>query len=146
MPDPGAAPGAGRATPTGSAETAFEVPAYRAVHHAVRAAGGMATAVTMTPAAWAAAVREAAPETVAGLVSELAVAPLPADSRGGAGAVRGLGGPCGWPRSRLTRRIGTLRSRVQRMEADDPGYQQAMRRPLRAEARRRALRDRFLGA
>jgi DNA primase len=126
-------------------ETAFEVPAYRAVHLAVRAAGGVATAVGLGPAAWLAAVRENAPEMVAGLVSELAVAPLPADTeealqRYAQSVVLRVA------EVEVTRVIGTLRSRLQRMDADDPGYLQAFAELNDAETRRRVLRDRFVGA
>jgi DNA primase len=125
-------------------DTAFEVPAYRAVHQAVRAAGGIMTALTLTTAGWTAAVREATPDAVAGLVSELAVAPLPADTqealeRYAESVVLRV---C---EVEATREIGTLRSRLQRMDADDPGYLQAFAELTDAEARRRALRDRFIG-
>jgi DNA primase len=124
--------------------TAFEVPAYRAVHQAIRGAGGVVTAVTLTAAAWTAAVRDCAPDAVSALVSELAVAPLPADSeealeRYATSVVLRVA------EVEVTREIGTLRSRVQRMAADDPGYQQAFTELLAAESRRRALRDRFIG-
>lgn len=124
--------------------TAFEVPAYRAVHQAIRGAGGIATAVTQTAAAWTAAVRDCAPDAVSGLVSELSVAPLPADSeealeRYATSVVLRVA------EVEVTREIGTLRSRVQRMDADDPGYQQAFAELVAAESRRRALRDRFIG-
>ncbi|HET9654906.1 MAG TPA: DNA primase [Kineosporiaceae bacterium] len=125
-------------------ETAFEVPAYRAVQQAVRGAGGIATAVTLTPAAWTAAVRAAAPEAVAQLVSELAVAPLPADSAD-ALARYATSVVLRVAEVQASREIGTLKSRVQRLEADDPGYQQAFTDLLAAEARRRALRERFIG-
>lgn len=126
-------------------EDAFEVPAYRAVHHAIRAAGGMAVAVAADPAAWASAVREAAAEPVARLVTELAVTPLPADTED-ALARYAESVVLRVAEMQMTRRIGTLRSRVQRMEADDPGYQQAFTDLLAAESRRRALRDRVVGA
>ncbi|HET7476711.1 MAG TPA: DNA primase [Dermatophilaceae bacterium] len=54
----------------------FVAAAHRAVYDAVRAAGGPASA--RTTGAWAAAVADAAPATVRGLVSELAVASVPA--------------------------------------------------------------------
>jgi DNA primase len=126
-------------------ETAFEVPAYRAVHHAIRAAGGIATAVRMTPAAWAESVREEAPDTVASLVTQFAVAPLPADTderlrRYAASVVLRVA------EVEVTRQIGTLRSRVQRMDQSDPYLMQALRELTDAEGRRRALRDRITGA
>ncbi|UWX98070.1 DNA primase [Arthrobacter zhaoxinii] len=52
----------------------FTVPAYVAVHDAIRAAGDAGTA----PAAWVERVREELPEPLRGFVSELAVTPLPA--------------------------------------------------------------------
>ncbi|MCQ1987894.1 DNA primase [Arthrobacter sp. zg-Y844] len=52
----------------------FTVPAYVAVHDAIRAAGEAGTA----PAAWVERVREELPEPMRGFVSELAVTPLPA--------------------------------------------------------------------
>ena len=125
-------------------DTAFEVPAYRAVHQAVRGAGGIATALTLSTAAWTAAVRECASETVASLVSELTVAPLPADTAEALGRYA-QSVVLRVAEVEATREIGTLRSRLQRMEADDPGYLQAFAELTDAEARRRALRDRFIG-
>lgn len=125
-------------------DLAFEVPAYRAVHQAVRAAGGIVTAVTLTAAAWAAAVRDCAPEAVAGLISELAVTPLPAGSQEEL-ARYATGLMLRVAEVEVTREIGTLRGRVQRMNPDDPGYQQAFAELLAAEGRRRALRDRIIG-
>ena len=52
----------------------FTVPAYVAVHDAIRAAGDAGTA----PAAWVERVREELPDALRGFVSELAVTPLPA--------------------------------------------------------------------
>jgi len=124
---------------------AFEVPAYRGVHHAVRAAGGIVTAVAMTPVAWAEAVREAAPDAVANLVTELAVAPLPVPEVGEALEWYAVSLILRVAEFQVTRQIGSLKSRVQRLEADDPTYQQAFADLLRAEALRRGLRDRLAG-
>jgi len=123
---------------------AFEVPAYRAVYHAVRASGGIATAVEMSPAAWPDAVREAAPDAVAALVTELAVAPLPV---GGGEALEryAVSLVLRVAEVAVTRQIGSLKSRVQRLDADDPGYRQAFTDLLSAEALRRGLRDRLAG-
>jgi DNA primase len=55
---------------------AFGAPAHRAIHDAIRALGGPSAATTA--AAWAGAVADQAPAAVRPLVSELAVAPLPA--------------------------------------------------------------------
>ena len=52
----------------------FTVPAYVAVHNAIRAAGDAGT----VPAAWVERVREELPDALRGFVSELAVTPLPA--------------------------------------------------------------------
>jgi DNA primase len=125
-------------------ESAFEVPALRAIHLAVRGAGGMATAARLSPQAWAEAVRDEATEAVAALVTELAVAPIPADSdealaRFAASVVLRVA------EVDVSRAIGTLRSRVQRLEPTDPGYQEAFADLLAAEARRRQLRDRISG-
>lgn len=125
-------------------DTAFEVLAHRTVHQAIRAAGGIAAALTLSAAAWTAAVRECAPEVVTGLISELAVAPLPADTpealeRYAQSVVLRVA------EREATGEISTLRSRLQRMDADDPGYLQAFAELTDVEARRRALRERFTG-
>jgi DNA primase len=126
-------------------ETAFEVPAYRAVHEAIHAAGGVARARTLSGTAWAEAVREQAALALAPLVTQLAVTPLPADTdealaRYAESVVLRLA------EVEISRRIGILRSRVQRLDADDPGAAQAFADLLAAETRRRALRDRITGA
>jgi len=63
---------------------AFGAPAYRAVHEAIRAAGGLSSARVLVEASggstgWVGAVIEEAAEPVRSLVTELAVAPLPED-------------------------------------------------------------------
>jgi DNA primase len=55
---------------------AFSAPAHRGVHDAIQAAGGIGAA--SEPGRWAARVSEAASLTVRPLISELAVAPVPA--------------------------------------------------------------------
>ena len=125
-------------------EGAFDVPAYRAVHDAVRAAGGIATARALTPVAWAEAVQEAAPDAVRQLISELTVVPLPADTdealaRYAYTVVLRLA------EVELTRVIGSLRSRTQRLDATDPEAIRALADLMAADARRRALRDRING-
>ncbi|MDO8108086.1 DNA primase [Isoptericola sp. b441] len=117
---------------------AFTVPALRAVHEAIRAAGGVAAA--SDPVAWLDAVREEAASTVAPLVAELAVTPLPedrADAIGGyvGGVVRRL------VELGLTRRIADARGRLQRMAPDDEGYAEAFARLIALEGLRRALRS-----
>ncbi|WGW13382.1 DNA primase [Saxibacter everestensis] len=59
----------------------FRSPAHRAVHDAIRAAGGLA-AGQQSPSAWPEKVRTAASEVVSNLVGELAVRPLPTDDEG----------------------------------------------------------------
>jgi DNA primase len=125
-------------------ETAFEVPAYRAVHQAIIAAGGVSKGREMSGTAWAEAVHEQAPLAVAPLVTQLAVTPLPADTddaltRYAESVVLRLA------EVEVTRRIGVMRSRVQRLDPDDVAAAQAFSDLLVAEASRRALRDRITG-
>jgi DNA primase len=122
---------------------AFRVPAYRAVHDAVRAAGGMSVAAGLSGPAWVVAVQENAPDAVEGLITELAVAPLPADreealARYAASVVLRVA------EMDVIRRIGDLRSRVQRMGADEAAAG-AFAELLAAETERRTLRDRING-
>jgi DNA primase len=123
---------------------AFRVPAYRAVHDAVRAAGGMSVAAGLAGPAWVKAVQENAPDAVESLITELAVAPLPADreealARYAASVVLRVA------EMDVIRRIGDLRSRVQRMGADDAAAG-AFAELMAAETERRTLRDRINGA
>ncbi len=129
---------------------ALAAPAHRAVVDGVRAAGGPRTDVSH--AAWLSAVADAAPQTVRGLVSELAVAPLPTR----------FDPATGLPERRyvdsllvrvqevaLTRRIGDAMSAMRRMAAD-PGADPAAARSLGAELqdlqrRRAALREGLTG-
>jgi DNA primase len=125
-------------------ESTFEVPAYRAVHHAIQAAGGIAQARAMTGTAWAEAVRDEAPSTVAPLVTQLAVTPLPADTdealaRYAASVVLRLA------EVEVSRRVGVMRSRVQRLEASDPAAGEAFAELLAMESQRRALKERITG-
>jgi DNA primase len=121
-------------------DDAFTLPAHRAVHDAIRAAGGTAAA-TGAGGGWAGAVREAAPAAVAGLVTELAVSPLPEDRASGLvayaqgilAAFRELG---------LTRQIATERGRLERTDPGDPGYRSLFEGLVALEERRRALRER----
>jgi DNA primase len=123
-------------------EDAFGVPAWRAVHDAVRAAGGVAAGREVGGGRWVEAVVEQAPETVAPLVTELAVAPVPEDRESVIGAyvadvaraLVDLG---------LTRRIADAKSRLQRLdqEKDPAAYQQAFSDLLAIEQQRRTLRE-----
>ncbi|MBL8929275.1 MAG: DNA primase [Kineosporiaceae bacterium] len=121
-------------------ENAFEVPAYRAVHHAVRSAGGMSAARTMSVHAWLDRVREEAPSVIHSLITEMAVAPVPSDgeerlARYAADLVIRVA------EVDISRVISNLRSQVQRMSQDDPAHAEAYLELLAAETRRRALRD-----
>jgi len=123
-------------------EDAFAVPAWRAVHAAIRAAGGVREGVRLGPGHWVEAVVEQAAEPVRALVTELAVAPLPEDREdvvGGyvAGVVRGL------VDLGLTRRVADAKSRLQRLDpaADLAAYQEAFAALLALEAERRTLRE-----
>jgi DNA primase len=123
---------------------AFQVPAFRAVHDAIRAAGGMSVAAGLEGPAWVEAVRTNAPDTVEPLVTQLAVAPLPTDTdealeRYAASVVLRV------VELDVNRRIGDLRSKVQRLTGEEDGSA-AFTELLAAEARRRSLRDRINGA
>ena len=128
----------------GLGDSAFEVPAYRSVHLAIKAAGGIAKARTMSGTAWMEAVLEEAPSRVGPLVTQLAVTPLPADSdealaRYAVSVVLRLA------EVEVSRQMGVLRSRVQRLDADDPAAGQAFAELLAVEAQRRTLRERISG-
>ncbi|MCG2799661.1 MAG: DNA primase, partial [Cellulomonas sp.] len=122
------------------ASDTFAAPAHRAVHEAVRAAGGVATGHGLDAAAWVAAVAEEAAEPVRSLVTELAVAPMPADREEAmAEYVRGV-------TNRLveigfTRRIADLRGRLQRTAPSDPEYGPVFAELVAVEGRRRLLRE-----
>jgi DNA primase len=125
-------------------EDAFEVSAYRAVFQAVRTAGGIATARTLSGTAWIEAVHEQAPPALTPLVTQLAVTPLPADTDEGL-ARYAVSVVLRLAEVELSRRIGALHSRVQRLEADDPATGEAFAELLAAETRRRTLRERITG-
>jgi len=123
---------------------AFSVPALRAVHEAIRAAGGAgAVAEANGENAWLERVREEAAGPVSGLVTELAVTPLPEDRpdaledyvRGVVNGLVDLG---------LTRQVADARGRLQRMdpEKDADVYQAAFAELVALEGTRRALRSR----
>jgi len=121
---------------------AFAVPAWRAVHDAIRAAGGATAGRTVSGSAWVSAVVEQAGEAVAGLVQQLAVAPLPEDREDMIGryvadvvrALQDLG---------LTRSIADAKSRLLRTDpgADPDGYRAAFQALLTLETERRTLRE-----
>jgi DNA primase len=128
------------------ASDAFAALAYRAVHEAVRAAGGVAAARAAQVAAggsatgWVGMVSEQAAEPVRALVTELAVAPLPEDRpeslpnyvRGVVMSLIEIG---------YTRHIAELRGRLQRMDPAAEGYRAAYAELVEVEGRRRMLRE-----
>lgn len=117
----------------------FAVPALRAVHEAVRAAGGLG-AVGQDVAAWVERVREEAAIPVAGLVAELAVSPLPQDREDALEEyVNGL--LVALVDVGLTRQIAAARGRLQRMEPTDEAYRQTFEDLVALEGRRRAMRE-----
>jgi len=118
---------------------AFSAPAYRAVHDAIRSAGGMATAVTLSGTAWIARVRDQAPASVLPVIDELAVAPLPQDQSDHLGwqAVSMI---LGVAEQALVRQRAELHGRLQRSaEADSLAI---LARLQETEARMREIRDR----
>lgn len=123
-------------------DDAFSVPAWQAVHAAIRAAGGVREGNTLGAGHWVEAVAEQAAEPVRALVTQLAVAPLPEDREnvvGGyvSGVVRGL------VDLGLTRRIADAKSRLQRLDpsGDADAYQAAFAQLLALETERRTLRE-----
>ncbi len=123
-------------------EDAFGVPAWKAVHAAIRAAGGAGTGRTLGGGAWVEAVSEQAAEAVAPLVTELSVAPVPEDREEAIAAyvadvVRAL------VDLGLTRRIADAKSRLQRLDpsAEAEAYGAAFEQLLAIERERRRLRD-----
>ncbi len=121
-------------------EDAFGVPAWRAVHDAVRAAGGAATGRSLGGGRWVESVAEEASTAVAPLVTELAVAPVPEDREEVIGAyvadvVRAL------VDQGLTRRIADAKGRLRRLTPGEDGYDEAFARLLAIEAERRTLRE-----
>ncbi|MFJ3408090.1 DNA primase [Promicromonospora sp. NPDC090134] len=122
-------------------EDAFAVPAWRAVHAAIRAAGGAAAGRELSAAQWVAAVLEQSSESVAIVVTQLSVASLPEDREAAVAAfvegvvrrVVDLG---------LKRRVDDARSRLQRLDpADAETYNSAFAELLAIESERRALRE-----
>ncbi|WP_402469384.1 DNA primase [Isoptericola aurantiacus] len=123
-------------------QDAFATPAWRAVHAAVRAAGGVGTGSGLGGGRWVESVVEEAGDAVAPLVTELSVAPVPEDRESVIAAyvadvvrkVADLG---------LTRRIADAKSRVQRLDptSDPDTYRTAFEQLVAIEAERRRLRE-----
>ena len=115
---------------------AYTVPQYRAVFEAVMATGRPADA----GADWANDVAEQAGETLAGVVSELAVTPLPHDKP------ETIGHWAGTVLARiqdlsLTRRIAELRGRMQRAGEGTEAAHAAFTEMIGLETERRRLRE-----
>ena len=114
----------------------FTVPQYRAVLDGIAAAGGIASAGKD----WANRVADEVGELLAPLVSELIVSPVPQDRPSEMGRyVRSV-------LSRvqdlsLTRRIGEVRGRMQRIGEGNPGYQEAFAELVALEGERRTHRE-----
>ncbi|HIZ35460.1 MAG TPA: DNA primase [Candidatus Ruania gallistercoris] len=134
----------------------FVVPAHRAVHDVIRAAGGVqgfgqiaeqlaasgaGTGATERAAAtWAEQVRALAEGPVGVLITELAVAPLPQDRAEELGGyARGV--LIALLRMGMTRQVAEVKGRLQRMDPNDPAYAEAFGELVRLEERRRLLND-----
>lgn len=136
---------------------AFSTPAYRAVHDAIRAGGGLASymdylqiteaevgvgdeAARRAAAHWNQGLIESGSEVVAKVITQLAVAPLPQDDPDRLrdycfGVVRAL------VRNGLNRQIGSLKASLGRYSFDSDEYQAAFSELLRLEEKRRALTE-----
>jgi DNA primase len=124
----------------------FSAPAHRAVHDAVAAAGGLQAAAAT--AVWADKVAEAAAATVRPLVSELAVAPVPArvDPATGMPDPRYVNELLVRVREvSLTRRIGDAMSALRRMDSGDPAAARAVAVELQTLQRELATLRETLG-
>ena len=139
--------------PTGSLYTVvgddFSAPAHRAVWTGVMTSGGPQP--TLSAAAWTSAVAAAAPVVVSGLVSELAVADLPApvDRTTGLPLARYAESLLGRIRdASYARRIADAMATLRRLENDphsDPGERSKVGLELRElETTRAALRQEVL--
>jgi DNA primase len=133
---------------------AFTVPEFRAIHDAIRAAGGVASAREGAgPAQWVDRVRDAAASVVAGRVTELAVAPLPITEAPASATIPGeetdkrrdyvRGVVARLREAVVTRQIAQLRAQMGRLSATgDVGEQHAVLERLQAlEEERRTLRQ-----
>ncbi|KRF04988.1 DNA primase [Arthrobacter sp. Soil782] len=123
-------------------DSRFSVPAYAALHDAVRAAGTAGRDRADSASNWVERVRQEVPDMLRGYVSELAVTPLPATDGDGVAAY------CRDILSRLSElRITRLKaeklSSLQRLDpAADPSlFQQLNRELMELEMERRALRS-----
>ncbi|MDO4258669.1 MAG: DNA primase [Actinomycetaceae bacterium] len=136
----------------------FTVPAHRAVHDALRAVGGIAQfqailreeeghhgvgdrAMLNATRRFVDEVHSFAGEIVGQVVSELAVAPLPQDREDQMRSYcRGV--MAAMVRMDLTRRTGEVRTALQRISEDDPGYADLFRELMKLEERRQRFTER----
>jgi DNA primase len=119
-------------------EDAFAVPAHRAVHDVVRAAGGIAGAGP----GWAERLRESATDELRPLVGQLAVVPLPGD--GGEALARMATDLLRGVQDRdLLRQEADLRGRAQRLEGagDTAGAAAAFAELVAVTTRRKQLQE-----
>ncbi|GAB3538536.1 DNA primase [Arthrobacter tecti] len=122
------------------ADSRFSVPAYAALHDAVRASGAMSSADVSSN--WVERVRQEVPEVLRGFVSELAVTPLPAkDADALALYCRDILNRLS--ELRITRLKAEKLSALQRLDssADPALFQQLNRELMELEMERRALRS-----
>jgi DNA primase len=121
----------------------FQVPELRAVHDAIRAAGGVGAAGGPDGdwGQWMAAVRDLAAGPVAGVVTALAVEALPISQGGAADYARGVVG--GLVQLGMTRRLGELRAKLGGYEAvgDQAARDQALAEINALMVRRDQLRS-----
>ena len=120
----------------------FSSPAARAVHDAIRSAGGVTAVAGGSSAAWLERVMESAPATVRPVISELSVAPLPEDRADAMeDYVRGL--VQALVDLALTRMIADVRGALQRLDptAEGEEHQRVFAHLMDLEKQRRALRS-----
>lgn len=121
-------------------DDAFGVPSLRAVHEAIRAAGGLRAAyATSGVREWVAAVLDQSSDPVDAVVNELSVAAIAEDRESALGAyAEGLARRMA--ERNLTRQVAAVRSAMDREE--DPQRQgELFAELIRLEDQRRALRD-----
>jgi DNA primase len=118
----------------------FTVPVFRAVHDAVRVAGGVTAGRGLGASRWVNAVSDAAAESVRPTITELSVVALPADGPAAVEAlVRAL--VDGLVDQGLARTVAVLHGQLQRTDPSDPRSRQILAELTALETRRRSLRD-----
>ncbi|RRD45022.1 DNA primase [Buchananella hordeovulneris] len=119
---------------------AMLVPAYRALHEAVRAAGGVAAAEASGPRAWLASIKDYLEPELVGVLSTLVVNPLPVGNEQQAVAyARGL--VAAFERTWLVRQIGDLRAAHRQLPPESAQALEVLAQVLELEARRRDLSE-----